>query len=453
MLAGRYRLVEQVAVGGVGEVWRGLDVVLERPVAIKLLRAEHAGNLEALARFRAEARHAGSVSHPGITQIHDYGDADPPHPPYLVMELVDGQSLAVLLAGGPLGPGHAMDVVAQTAAGLHAAHLAGLVHRDIKPGNLLITCDGHVKITDFGIAHVAGSSPVTRTGMLVGTPAYLAPERVAGAQATPASDVYSLGIVAYECLVGVPPFSGTPVEVALAHRQRPVPPLPASVPSEVAALVTELTAKDEAARPGSADEVARRAGRLRDGLAGGPAWPTGAWADPLAATLTDLPLPTPPPAHPRLPGGRRLPGRAALLAGTAAVAASLLGLLLAGALASALPGRQLAAVPSRTAGPTPQPAAAVRMVEVNGDPLAGQPVDAVRLQLRQLGLRVRVLWQPSRDQPGGTVLSVQPSGRVPAGSVVTVTAVRQAGVFGQVNGHDHGDGGNGGGGGEQGGGD
>jgi serine/threonine protein kinase len=99
------------------------------------------------------------------------------------MELVDGQSLAVLLAGGPLGPAHAMDVVSQTAAGLHAAHLAGLVHRDIKPGNLLITRDGHVKITDFGIAHLAGSSPVTRTGMLVGTPAYLAPERVAGAQA------------------------------------------------------------------------------------------------------------------------------------------------------------------------------------------------------------------------------------------------------------------------------
>jgi len=248
MLAGRYRLDEPIAAGAVGQVWRGLDAVLERPVAVKLLRAEYAQHADILTRFRAEARHAGSLSHPGIAQVYDYGEADPPYPPFLVLELVDGPSLAGLLADGPLDPARVMDVVAQAAAGLDAAHRAGLVHRDIKPANLLAGRGGLVKITDFGIAHAAWSAPLTRTGTLIGTPAYLAPERVAGAAATPAGDLYSLGVVAYECLTGAQPFSGIPVEVALAHRDRPLPPLPAAVPSEVAALVTELTAKDR--RPG-----------------------------------------------------------------------------------------------------------------------------------------------------------------------------------------------------------
>jgi serine/threonine protein kinase len=236
VLAGRYRLDEPIAAGAVGEVWQGLDAVLERPVAVKLLRARYAQHADILARFRAEARHAGSLSHPGIAQVYDYGEPDPPYPPFLVLELVDGPSLAGLLAGGPLDPARVMDVVAQAAAGLHAAHRAGLVHRDIKPGNLLAGRDGVVKITDFGIAHAAWSAPLTRTGTLIGTPGYLAPERVAGAAATPAGDLYSLGIVAYECLTGAQPFSGIPVEVALAHRDRPLPPLPAAVPSGVAAL-------------------------------------------------------------------------------------------------------------------------------------------------------------------------------------------------------------------------
>lgn len=163
--------------------------------------------------------------------------------------------------------------------------------------------------------------------------------------------MYSLGIVAYECLVGVPPFTGTPQEVAVAHRERAVPPLPASVPPEVAALVTELTVRDQAARPG-ADRAAMRAGELRDRLAGQAAEPQRVWADPMrTATLTDLPLPALRSAPPRVLGGTRLSGRSALLAAIAAVAASLLGLALAGVLASASSDRQLAAVPSRTTAP------------------------------------------------------------------------------------------------------
>src|SRR5215469_3583786 len=267
MLADRYRLDDQIAAGGMGEVWRATDLVLGRPVAIKLLRVEYAQHPETLARFRAEARHAGALSHPHIARIYDYGEAGATHPPFLVMELVDGPPLTRLLADGPMEPARVMDLVAQAAD----AHAAGLVHRDIKPGNLPLAPRDQVKITDFGIAYAAGSAPITRTGMLIGTPAYVAPERVAGAGATPASDLYSLGIVAYEGLAGGLPFSGTAMEVALSHQMRELPSLPAAVPAEAAALVAELTAKDPAARPARAGEVVTRAGRLRDALAGAPA--------------------------------------------------------------------------------------------------------------------------------------------------------------------------------------
>jgi eukaryotic-like serine/threonine-protein kinase len=140
---------------------------------------------EARLRLRAEARHASRLSHPGVAQVYDYGESSSPDVPFLVMELVDGPSLAEVLAGGPLDPGQTMDLIAQVGAGLHAAHAAGLVHRDIMPANLLITADGQVKITDFGIAHVARGVPLTATGVLVGTPAYLAPERVGHAGVRP----------------------------------------------------------------------------------------------------------------------------------------------------------------------------------------------------------------------------------------------------------------------------
>ena len=262
LLGHRYRLDDPIAAGGMGEVWRATDLVLDRPVAVKLLRFGYAAGKVELARFRAEARHAGSLSHPGIAQIYDYHEADSPIAPYLVMELVDGPSLARLLDKGPVDPARTMGLVAQAARALHAAHTAGLVHRDIKPGNLLVSRSGQVKVTDFGIAHAAGSAPLTRPGTLMGTPAYLAPEQVAGACATPATDLYALGIVAYQCLTGRPPFTGPPVVVALAHLERPLPPLPPSVPGEVAALVADLTSKDPWIRPAGAGVVAQRAEEL-----------------------------------------------------------------------------------------------------------------------------------------------------------------------------------------------
>jgi serine/threonine-protein kinase len=449
ILAGRYRLDGRVAVGGVGEVWRASDLVLDRPVAVKFLRPEYAQHPETLARFRAEARHAGSVSHPGIAQVYDYGE-DRADSPYLVMELVDGPPLSAVLAAGPLDPVFAMDVLAQTAAGLQAAHAAGLVHRDIKPANLLVGPAGQIKITDFGIAHAAGSAPITRTGTLIGTPAYLAPERAAGGPATPASDLYSLGVVGYECLTGAPPFSGEPAEVAAAHRNRKLPPLPPSVPPEVAGLVGELTARDPAARPATAGEIAWRAGQLRDALAGsatarltGSSPPTQVVADPV--TLTGLPAPdlAPPGRSSRREGER--PRRGTVLAVAAAiVVAGLAGWLLRGGVG--------AASPQHPPG-TPHPAAstpAARIVAVNADALTGQPVHLVRQQLSQLGLHPTVVWAHADGQEPGTVVSVQPSGQVPAGSAVTVTAA--LGQFGHHDGHGNGHGSDGNGQGDNGGG-
>ena len=162
-----------------------------------------------------------------------------------------------------------MDIVCQVAGGLAAAHGAELVHGDVKPANLLVCRDGTVKITDFGIAHAAGSASTTRTGVVIGTAAYLAPEQSMGRAATPASDLYSLGLAAFECLTGTPPFTGTATEVALAHQHSPLPPLPPGVPAEVSALVAELAAKDPTARPASAGRVAARTRQLRDAMTGG----------------------------------------------------------------------------------------------------------------------------------------------------------------------------------------
>jgi serine/threonine-protein kinase len=434
---GRYRLEDRIAVGGVGEVWRGVDTVLGRSVAVKLLRAQYAGEPEVLARFRGEARHAGALSHPAIARVHDYHDADGQDPPYLVMELVDGPSLAALLVGGPLEPGRAMDVIAQVAAGLDAAHRAGVTHCDIKPANLLLDRLGHVKITDFGIARCAGSASVAGPGQVAGTPAYLAPELVGGAPATPASDLYALGIVGYECLTGHPPYAGTPRAVASAHRDLPLPPLPGTIPVPAAGLIGELTAKDPAGRPAGAAEVATRAGRLRDAMHEGAAvlWhTTGHGAE--RPTLPAIPLPGPPAGRaPRPPGGL---GRWLWIAAALSALVVLLAIGVPGMLTAAAP-------PGKTAAPRQE--SALALVDVNASSLTGLPVSVVGRELRQLGLVVRVRWQPTTLEPAGMVISVQPGGRVPPGTVIVVTGALQPQPTVTGPEHDHGgDRGDGGGG-------
>jgi eukaryotic-like serine/threonine-protein kinase len=269
ILDDRYRLDERIAAGGVGQVWRATDLLLARPVAVKVLRPEYSDHPETLERFRKEARNAGALNNPHVAQVYDYGPCGPDGSPYLVMEYVDGPSLADILVVDPIDPAMALDVIAQAAEGLAAAHRAGVIHRDIKPGNILISMEGKVKVTDFGIAHAAGQVPVTSPGLVMGTTQYMAPERIAGNQGTAASDLYALGIVLHECLTGVPPHDGTAAEVMAAHLYLPLPPLPADVPTELDVLVDRLTTKDPARRISDATELAELAARLRDSMGGG----------------------------------------------------------------------------------------------------------------------------------------------------------------------------------------
>ena len=302
LLVGRYRLHEPIGTGWFSEVWRATDAALSRPVAVKLLHPAYAPQAEALARFRAEALNAAALWHENIAHIYDYDEPTEGSgaQPYLVMELVDGPSLAGVLVGGPLDAARTMDVVAQAAAGLQAAHAMGLVHGDIKPGNLLLASSGAVKITDWGISHAIDLAPTTVTEIVTGAAEYLAPERIAGARGTPASDLYALGVVAYECLAGAPPFVGEPPDVACAHRDHSVPPLPGSVPGDVSALVMTLVAKDPAWRPGSAAEVAQQAGRLRHDLRDDFLADAGRTPYPLAAAAAVPPPPPPPPPPPAI---------------------------------------------------------------------------------------------------------------------------------------------------------
>ncbi|MGZ4507111.1 MAG: serine/threonine-protein kinase [Blastococcus sp.] len=252
LLAGRYEITAPIATGGMGEVWKARDRVLDRDVAAKVLKSEYTDDPSFLARFRNEARHTAALTHPNIASVYDYGETeqDGQKLAFLVMELVDGQPLVTILhEEGRLPVDWTLHVLGQSADGLSAAHRAGVVHRDIKPGNLLVRPDGVVKLTDFGIAQARDATPLTRTGMVVGTAQYLSPEQAQGMEVNAASDVYSLGVVAYECLAGARPFDGaSQVAIALAHINRPPPPLPASVPPAVRLLVERALAKDPADR-------------------------------------------------------------------------------------------------------------------------------------------------------------------------------------------------------------
>jgi serine/threonine-protein kinase len=268
---GRYQLLSRIAIGGMGEVWQATDLVIGRTVALKILKDEYMGDPGFLERFRAEARHAALVNHEGIANVYDYGEEE--GSAFLVMELVPGEALSTILERERVLPAdQVLDIVAQTGLALHAAHQAGLVHRDIKPGNLLITPDRRVKITDFGIARIADQVPLTATGQVMGTVQYLSPEQASGHSASPSTDVYSLGIVAYEALAGRRPFTGeSQVAIAMAQINEAPPELPTTVAEPVRNLIFASIAKKPAERPGSAQAFAKAAQALRRGDVGAAA--------------------------------------------------------------------------------------------------------------------------------------------------------------------------------------
>ncbi len=248
MLAGRYRLDEHVAGGGMGDVWRGTDEVLGRTVAVKILLAALVAEPGFAQRFRDEARTMATINHPGVVNVYDYGSDQ--GVTYLIMEFVEGEALSKTLSRvGRLTPGRTMSLVAQAADALQAAHDKGIVHRDVKPANLMVRRNGTLVLTDFGIARSAQASQLTAVGSVLGTASYISPEQASGAVATAASDVYALGVVAYQCLAGRRPFEGgSPIEIALQHVDGVPPPLPQDIPAPVRALVERCLAKAPANR-------------------------------------------------------------------------------------------------------------------------------------------------------------------------------------------------------------
>ena len=393
LLAGRYRLTDRIAAGGMGEVWRGEDVLLNRAVAVKLLPTGRAGDESFLARFRAEARYAASLSHPGIARVYDYGESAEFGGAYLIMELVKGEPLSAILArAGRLSPDATLDIVGQAARALDAAHQAGIVHRDIKPGNLLVAAGGTTKITDFGIAtavRAAQASHLTETGMVMGTAMYVSPEQATGAPVDASSDIYSLGVVAYECLAEHVPFMASePLAIAYAHKHAPIPALPPDVPQPVADLVYDMLAKTPAGRPVSARVVADRADMLREALflgggAQGAAGRTGEFAGVTRADLPAAPTGALRPEDydpagygqgpgPRPPGNRRRWVTAGLTAVLCAAAAAT-GLYLSGHLHGQTSGDVGNTVQHLSSSAVPSSASTSRPVTTSPTPSTVEP--------------------------------------------------------------------------------
>ncbi|MDP9736197.1 MULTISPECIES: protein kinase domain-containing protein [unclassified Curtobacterium] len=444
---GRYQLSSRVAIGGMGEVWQATDLVIGRTVALKILKDEYLGDPGFLERFRAEARHAALVNHEGIANVFDYGEED--GSAYLVMELVPGEALSTMIEREHTLPvDKVLDIVAQTANALQAAHAVGLVHRDIKPGNLLITPDGRVKITDFGIARIADQVPLTATGQVMGTVQYLSPEQASGHPASPSTDIYSLGIVAYECLAGRRPFTGeSQVAIAMAHINEQPPALPGDVPEPVSALVLSCIAKKPADRPATAANLARASQALRRGdvAAATVAVPAVGGAGTVAFNPPQRPgndaataligtqagAVAGPPGTPRSPAApedeepKKKRAWIWWLVGVLAV------LLIGGAIAAFALGGQgepdpapssSRPAPSQSA-PSSTPSPTADRVFINKGDYVGRSADEVRNELQGRGFEVTVQDgspAPTAEQ-AGTVADLTPTGSVVEGTLVTLT--------------------------------
>jgi serine/threonine-protein kinase len=418
-LASRYTRRHRIATGGMGEVWLAHDEVLHRDVAVKQLKQEYADDEGFRTRFLHEARNAASLHHPGIATVFDFGDGD--EVPFLVMEYVEGKPLSELLADGrPLDPERARDLVEQAALALAEAHAAGLVHRDVKPGNLMVTPEGVVKVTDFGIARAGDGMALTETGQMLGTPAYLSPEQAEGKAATPASDVYALGVVLFQCLTGHRPFEAeSPVAVALAHVREPVPELPPEVPADLAEVTHRALAKHAEDRYPDAGAFAAALAALRPE----PTMVLGALpvVTPAAETVT---APLAVPVASRIAGS--LSGPLAWIRSRPrwlVVAVPVALIVLVVAIVALGNGDATKDTPSSgSTTPTPRVSPSKRpTVSVDPASYVGKPVSVVRTALTALGLDSRVV---TVDNPGGhaagTVAAMRPTGTVRVGATVTL---------------------------------
>jgi serine/threonine-protein kinase len=423
----RYRLQLRIAIGGMGEVWQAEDELILRLVAIKILKQEYLADPAFLERFRSEARAAALVEHEGIANVFDYGEDT--GAAYLVMELVPGESLSRLIEREKkLSEIRVLDIVAQTSRALAAAHARGLVHRDIKPGNLLITPDGKVKITDFGIARVGDQVPLTKTGQVMGTVQYLAPEQATGKASTPATDLYSLGVVAYEALCGKRPFTGeNQMAIAMAHINEMPPALPESIDPRVQNLVLSCLAKKPTQRPESASSLAIRAeGLLKEKRRGAPVVTSAKSEGGQDPALTEI-ISTDTAELPRAPIVWPWIATLALLGVTAIVV--IVAILSDPNISETQTPSPTATVsPSPSASPTVEPTPTeteeVRPVLLLRSDIIGENLSVVSARLAELGMRVNAI--PGESVPGNdprarTVYAVSPTGNIEVGTVIDVT--------------------------------
>ena len=307
IFGGRYRIAEKIGMGGMAEVYKAFDTTLDRTVAVKILHPQFAAEEDFVARFRREAQAAANLNQPNIVNVYDWGSEQGTY--YIVMEYLVGRNLKQIInEEGPLPTNAAIDIARQVAAALQFAHKHGIVHRDIKPHNIVITDEGEVKVTDFGIARSSASN-VTQTGAILGTAQYISPEQAKGDEVGAASDIYSLGIVIYEMLAGKVPFNGdSAVAVALKQiQEKPIPlrDLNDGIPADVEAIVAKTMAKDPAARYQSAAELRDDLGRAAEGL------PVLAHSGGLSESEMTVVMPRPVNPKRRKQAGQRHPWRIA----------------------------------------------------------------------------------------------------------------------------------------------
>jgi serine/threonine-protein kinase len=421
LYGGRYRLISRIAIGGMGEVWKAHDPIILRDVAIKILKPEYMGDPGFLERFRTEAKHAARVNHEGIANVYDYGeDAGSA---FLVMELVPGDSLAKILEQRKFLPElEVLDIVAQTARALYAAHQEGLVHRDVKPGNLLITPEGQVKITDFGIARVADQVSLTATGQVMGTVQYLAPEQATGKPATPSTDIYSLGIVAYEALAGKRPFTGeNQMTIAMSQIKDAPPPLSEDLDPAVVELIMSCLAKKAVMRPVTALELAQRAEKI-SGKA-----PRGQFNTRVIETVKPLPQTT--SIIETVESAQEKPAAiwpwVSVVVILVLTAAGVIFAMLSQPAPTPTPTETptVTPTPTPTETPTETPTAPTETTVFSSD-VIGQNVDTVESLLQEKGLlvtRVKGDALPTGDPRINTVYEAAPLGTMAVGTAVTVT--------------------------------